>query len=489
MAPQAFTRLGDLLEGFVPVPSELAGLTITGLSLDSRQVQPGVLFAALRGAQQDGHRYIPAAAEAGAPAALVEEPVADALIPTLVVPELRHRLGEIAARLYGHPSRSLHVTAVTGTNGKTTVSQLYAQLVRGVGYACGTIGTLGASTDGRVESSLHTTPDPISLQRVLAEWAGEAVPFVSMEASSHALEQGRMAGVEVDTAVFTNLTRDHLDYHGDMQAYGDAKARLFDFPSLRVAIVNGDDPFSDALTARVQEHTKVIAFGERNDKADVRISKVVADENGLRFHLASPWGTGAMRCSLIGAFNVANVVAALVAALESGLPLDALEGALGTLSAVPGRMQPLHHAGGPLVVIDFAHTPDALQQVLATLRELCAGRLIVVFGCGGDRDRGKRPLMGAAVSAVADLAVITSDNPRSEEPRAIIRDIETGMQGEYRVCVDREDAIRTAIELGSSGDCVLIAGKGHEAFQIVGAERRPFDDAAIAREHLEGIAA
>jgi UDP-N-acetylmuramoyl-L-alanyl-D-glutamate--2,6-diaminopimelate ligase len=232
-----------------------------------------------------------------------------------------------------------------------------------------------------------------------------------------------------------------------------------------------------------------VAFSERRDSAEVRISKVEAGAGGLRFRIASPWGEAPVRCSLIGAFNVANVVAALVAALEAGLPLETLSAALENLSPVPGRMQPLRHAGAPLVVIDFAHTPDALRQVLDTLRALCAGRLIVVFGCGGDRDRGKRPLMGEAVSAVADLAVITSDNPRSEDPLAIIRDIEAGMRGAYRVCADREEAICSAIEEGAPGDCVLIAGKGHEAFQVVGDQRRPFDDAAVARQCLEGIAA
>lgn len=481
--------LAELLEGLTPVASELAALRTTGLCLDSRAATPGVLFIALRGAQHDGHRFIDQAAEAGAVAALAEEAPARTAIPAVVVPGLRQRLGTLASRFYAHPSESMHVTAVTGTNGKTTVAQLYAQLVRAVGYSCGSIGTLGASTDGRVQSSLYTTPDAIELQRTLADWVLEAVPFASMEASSHALDQGRMTGVDVDTAVFTNLTRDHLDYHGDMQAYGDAKAKLFEFPSLRAAVLNADDAFSDVLRRRVASDTKVLAFSERGEPAEVRISRVEAGARGLRFRMASPWGEATVRCSLIGAFNVANVACALIAALQAGLPLAGLIDALESLTPVPGRMQPLRHAGGPLVVVDFAHTPDALKQVLDTLRAVCAGRLIVVFGCGGDRDRGKRTLMGEAVSSVADLAVITSDNPRSEDPLAIIRDVEAGMRGDYRVCVDREAAIRVAIESGSREDCVLIAGKGHESFQIIGDQRRPFDDAAIARHCLEAIAA
>lgn len=481
--------LGELLLDIAMVPNEAASLPVSGLTLDSRSVATGNVFIALRGAENDGHRYIDDAARSGAVAAVAETAPAGAQIPVLEVRGLRQRLGVIAARFYGQPSQNLHVTAVTGTNGKTTVSQLYAQLVRGVGYACGAVGTLGASLDRSVGNSLHTTPDSIALQRILSDWAGEAVPFVSMEASSHALDQDRMNGVEVDTAVFTNLTRDHLDYHGDMQAYGDAKAKLFEFPSLRAAVLNADDPFSAELSSRIGDRIPVRTFGTPGTQADVMVSQLEVRPSGLRFRFTSPWGEGVLRTPLLGAFNAANVVAAMVAALEAGLPLDALRDALERLTPVPGRVQPLRADGAPLVVIDYAHTPDALSQVLATLRELSDGRLIAVFGCGGDRDRGKRELMARAVSRGADYAVITSDNPRSEDPEAIIADVEAGMSSDFRSCADRGEAIRCAIEMAAPGDCVLIAGKGHEAYQIIGDERRSFDDAAVARECLEALAA
>lgn len=467
----------------------LADTTISGLSLDSRQVATGDAFLALRGDRHDGHAYLADVAQTGAVVALVEHAVDDAPLDLIVVPRLRERVAALAAAFYGHPSRSLHLSAVTGTNGKTTVSQLFAQLVRACGYACGTVGTLGASLDGLPRNSAHTTPDAISLQRTLAAWADEAVPFVGMEASSHALDQGRLDSLDVDVAIFTNLTRDHLDYHGDMEAYGAAKASLFRFPTLRSIVLNADDPFSNELAARAEAGVKTLTYSATGAAADVRASRVEATVSGLRFHLASPWGSAVVRCPLIGVFNVANLLASMTAALEAGMSFEAVTQAADTLRPVPGRMEPLRRPGKPLVVVDYAHTPDALAKALLTLREQCAGRLIVVFGCGGDRDRGKRPLMAEAASRHSDFAVITSDNPRSEDPAEIIADIRTGMSGDYECREDRREAISLALAEAGSEDCVLIAGKGHEATQQIGSRTLAFSDIDVARALLDEVPA
>jgi UDP-N-acetylmuramoyl-L-alanyl-D-glutamate--2,6-diaminopimelate ligase len=480
-------RLPELLAGIAPAAP---ALTVQGLSADSRRIAAGDLFLALRGARHDGRAYLGQAAASGAVAALVEEmPGQAAPLPVCVVPELARRVGEIASRFHGEPSRALHIAAVTGTNGKTTVSQLLAQLIRAAGYECGVIGTLGAALDHRLAGAQHTTPDPVSLQATLAGWVDMAVPFVSMEASSHALDQGRMDGVEVDTALFTNLTRDHLDYHGDMQRYGAAKARLFQLPGLRTALLNSDDRFSDTLAAALPEGVACLRFALDDAGADLRLENLRCDARGLSARLVSPWGEAALRCPLLGRFNASNLAAALAAALTAGIPLDTVIGAVERLQPVPGRMEPLRERGAPLVVVDYAHTPDALAQVLAALRPQVAGRLVVVFGCGGDRDRGKRVEMARAASAGADHAVLTSDNPRSEDPLAIIRDIEQGMSGSFHSIADRAEAIASAVAGAGARDCVVIAGKGHEDYQVVGDTRLPFSDREQARLALRERAA
>lgn len=485
---QLRSSLPVLLKGMA---ADVPALDIATLCLDSRQVSKGDLFIALRGQAHDGREFLAQAASSGAVAALVEDELlaAQSPLPTVVIPGLRYRLCEIAGRHFREPSREMHLTAVTGTNGKTTVSQLFAQLVRSAGYDCGVIGTLGSSLDGGVHSSVHTTPDSIALQKILAAWAGQAVPFVSMEVSSHALDQGRLNTLDIDSAIFTNLTRDHLDYHGDMQSYGEAKARLFAFESLRTAILNADDPFSRTLAQGVSSGVSVLRYGVEDESAEVRLSNLQLSSGGLRFRFSSPWGEATLKCPLLGKFNAVNLLAALTAGLQAGLPFAAVIAAAEGLQSVPGRMEPLRVPGAPLVVIDYAHTSDALRQVLLALREQCAGSLVAVFGCGGDRDRGKRALMAEAVSAIADRAVITSDNPRSEDPLAIIVDIESSMTGDYVVCQDRAEAIRLAIESAGSKDCVLIAGKGHEDYQIIGEQRLPFSDAAVAQQALARLAA
>lgn len=491
MTPAAITTcrsLPLLLDGMADA---IPQIEVGELRLDSRELKQGDLFVALRGLVHDGREYLQQAADSGAVAALVEDELleASAPLPTIVVPDLRHRLCDIAGRYFHNPSRQMHVMAVTGTNGKTTVSQLFAQLVRGAGYDCGVIGTLGSSLDGRVKEATHTTPDSIALQKVLAAWAGRAVPFVGMEVSSHALDQSRLQGLDVDSAVFTNLTRDHLDYHGDMQSYGRAKAKLFEFESLRTAILNADDPFSKVLESAVSSDVAVLRYGIDESSADVCLSKLSLSNNGLQARFESPWGTATLKCPLLGKFNAVNLLAALTAALKAGLPFDAVMNAAANLQPVPGRMEPLRKAGGPLVVVDYAHTPDALRQVLEALREQCSGDLIAVFGCGGDRDKGKRGLMAKAVSSAADRSVITSDNPRSEAPASIIADIERSMTGDYRLCTDRAEAIAMAIASAGPDDCVLIAGKGHEDYQIIGDQRLSFSDSAVAQQALARVAA
>lgn len=509
MSASGARALRDLLRGMAdPVPD----LRVRRLCLDSRELEPGDAFIALRGAHHDARRYLPQARDAGAAVAIVEDEAFEATglspatqasatqasatparatqaLPTIAVPALRQRVGEIAARYFGQPSRRLHVAAVTGTNGKTTVSHLFAQLVRALGYECGVVGTLGASLDGAALDSVHTTPDALRLQETLAAWAHRAVPFASLEASSHALHQGRVHGVDVDTAIFTNLTRDHLDYHGDMPSYAVAKARLFEFASLRSVVLNADDEFSSFLRQRLDGAVSVLRYGLLAADAEVRARRLKTCAQGLRLAIESPWGAASVRCPLLGRFNAANLLAALSAALQAGLPFAALIAALERVEAAPGRMQALRRRGAPLVVIDYAHTPDALTQVLKALREQCRSRLIAVFGCGGDRDRGKRALMAGAVSALADYAVLTSDNPRGEDPAAIIADVEAAMTIDHRSVVDRGAAIAAAIGLAAAGDCVLIAGKGHENYQIIGTRRLAFNDCQVARQVLDGVAA
>lgn len=473
-------------------------LPVSGLSLDSRQLERGSLFLALCGADHDGRQFLTQALDAGAVAALVEDALpidAPPALPVHAVPGLRHRIGDIASRFYGHPSRSLHIAAATGTNGKTTVSQILAQLIRAAGYDCGVIGTLGSGLDDRPRDAVNTTPDALALHATLAGWVAAAVPFVSMEASSHALHQGRVGAVEVDTAIFTNLTREHLDYHGDMQAYGEAKLALFQQPGLRTAVLNAHDPFSRVIARSLPEGVTCLYYGleghslDEQVPVDLRLSALQLDAQGFSARLHSPWGRASLRCPLLGRFNAENLAAALAAALTGGLPLEAMVEAARLLVPVPGRMQPLRQDGAPLVVIDYAHTPDALAQVIAALRPQTVGRLIVVFGCGGDRDRGKRAEMARAVSAAADAAVITSDNPRTEDPMQIIADVEAGMSGEFQCQADRATAIAGSIAAAEAADTVLIAGKGHEDYQLMGGQRLPFSDVDEAQRALEAYVA
>jgi UDP-N-acetylmuramoyl-L-alanyl-D-glutamate--2,6-diaminopimelate ligase len=378
----------------------------------------------------------------------------------------------------------MYVVGITGTNGKTTTSRIIAQLVRAVGKPCGVIGTLGATLGDDVSAAANTTPDAVSLQRQLAQWQAQRVLIVSMEVSSHALAQGRVNGVEFATAIYTNLSHDHLDYHGSMDAYAEAKLRLFAQHGLRHAVINIDDPFADRVLAAVTEGVQVVTYSASGAAADVRIENAQFHTGGVRGQLHSPWGVADFSCPLPGNFNLANLAAAVAALALAGEDLLAVLDAVAVLQSVPGRMQAIPNSLDLQVIIDYAHTPHALEQVLTALRPHLGGKLVTVFGCGGDRDREKRQAMGQIACMLSDRVVVTSDNPRSEDPLHIMREIEAGCSGDYVLIADRAQAIALAVAEAAPGDCIVIAGKGHEDYQLVGDARLPFSDESQARAAL-----
>jgi UDP-N-acetylmuramoyl-L-alanyl-D-glutamate--2,6-diaminopimelate ligase len=412
---------------------------------------------------------------------------------------LRARAGIIASRVYGEPSAHLWMVGVTGTNGKTTCSQWIAQALNQCGHKAAVIGTLGYGVTRSLRPLVNTTPDAVWLHARLADFLRRGARAVSMEVSSIGLDQDRVAGVEFDVALFTNLTRDHLDYHGTMRRYRRAKLKLFECPSLTHAIVNLDDDIGGEIARKVKRRGLAVigyGFGARN--RDARRIPSVAGTNfsasaaGMQFDVRTPWGRATIKSALVGQHNASNLLGSLATLLVSDIRLKDAVATLGKLRPVPGRMQKLGGGRRPLVVVDYAHTPDALEQVLKSLRAVAAGtdaRIVCVFGCGGDRDRGKRPLMGAVASRLADSVVVTSDNPRSEDPRKIIADIRQGMRGDYTVEPDRRRAIALALQASKRGDIVLVAGKGHETYQEINGVRRPFSDVAVARTALQRRAA
>lgn len=488
-------RLDQLLQGLTDTAA-LSGIVVSGLTLNSREVRPGGAFFALAGARHHGIEFVPDAVARGAAVVLAEAPapvgVTPAAVPTVWIEGLGARVSEIAARFHGEPSRSMQVVGVTGTNGKTSTVQLVAQALDRLGQRAASIGTLGAGLVGQLNEGERTTPDAISVQDRLAEFRDAGATHVAMEVSSHALVQGRVNAVAFQVAAFTNLTRDHLDYHGSMEAYGEAKARLFAWPGLRSAVINIDDPFGAELVRRLPAGLQCVRVSANGvTGADVSADAVVTSGEGLSFHLQTPWGSRAIRSPLLGRFNVANLLTVVACLGALGQPFEAIVTALEMLAPVNGRMNRLPNAQGqPLVVVDYAHTPDALEQALIALRAHCAGRLICVFGCGGERDAGKRPLMGAIAERLADVAIVTDDNPRGEDGDAIVAQIVTGFADPARALVrrDRETAIRRALDSAGAGDVLLIAGKGHETYQEGASGKRPFDDLAVARAAMEARA-
>ncbi|TBR36976.1 MULTISPECIES: UDP-N-acetylmuramoyl-L-alanyl-D-glutamate--2,6-diaminopimelate ligase [Dyella] len=484
-------RLDQLLQGIADAPGA-GDIVVSGLTLDSRQVRAGNAFFALQGTRGHGIDFAAGAVEKGAQVVLAEAPARQA--PTLGVPvvwidNLHAQVGEIASRFYGRPSEAMHVVGVTGTNGKTSTVQLIAQGLHHLGHRVATIGTLGAGMHGHVEEGERTTPDAIHVHALMASFREQGATHVAMEVSSHALEQGRVGAVAFDTAVFTNLTRDHLDYHGSMEAYGDAKAKLFAWPTLTHAAINVDDAFGRELLGRVPSRVRTLRMSAVADLAsDVRASHIETSAEGLRFDLHTPWGSRPVQTHLIGRFNVDNMLAVIASLGALGEPFERILDAVHALHPVDGRMSRLGgHHGQPLVVVDYAHTPDALEQTLKAVRAHGEGRLICVFGCGGERDAGKRPLMGAIAERLADVAIITDDNPRGEDGDVIVANIVAGLSRPDDMLIerDRAKAIALALNMARTGDVVLIAGKGHETYQEGAQGKRPFDDLAVARAALE----
>ena len=468
------------------------GVPVTGLAVDSRKVKPDDVFLAYPGEYADGRRFIDQAIGAGAAAVLWDSRGfqwnSAWKLPNLGVPELRAHLGDIASHFHGHPSRHLWVAGVTGTNGKTSCSHWIAQSLSRLGRKTAVIGTIGSGFPGALEPALNTTPDAVTLHARLADFRMHGAEACAMEVSSHGIEQGRVGGVEFDVALFTNLSRDHLDYHKTMEDYAAAKAKLFHWPQLKHAIVNLDDRFGQQLATSI-DRSRVNVLGYGLGRGEIAGHRLDLSTHGLKLEITTPWGAAELDSPMIGGFNVSNLLGVLGVLITSDVPLrDAVE-ALSLVEPVPGRLQMVREPGAPLVVVDYAHTPDALEKALETLRSTLSseGRLHCVFGCGGDRDPGKRPLMGEVATRLADRVVITSDNPRSENPRTIIEEILAGAHPNYAIEEDRAMAILQAISGAASQDVVLIAGKGHETYQEIGGRQLPFEDAEVAREILQRL--
>ena len=474
---------------------------VAAISDDSTAVAPGTLFIAVKGLRRDGHDFVADAFRRGAVGAVIEERKLLTQLPDapclLCVPDSRQALRRVATSFYGEPSRRLRMVGITGTNGKTTTSYLIQSILAAGGVRTGLIGTVGYQIGDRQITASHTTPGLLALQQLLGRMVLEGMEAVVMEVSSHALSQGRVDGCLFDVAVFTNLTQDHLDFHGTMENYFEAKRTLFTGvadgrygKADAWAVVNGDDAWGRRLIA--DNPTRTLTYGLTRE-AGVTLEEPVVDWSGIRGTVRSARGAFPIESPLLGRYNVANILAAVGAGLALGYAPSVIQAGIRRMAQVPGRFERVETPGQPFrVIVDYAHTDDALQRLLMAVREMQPGRVIVVFGCGGDRDRGKRPKMGRVAAEWADLVIVTSDNPRTEEPRAILREVESGVTGagaagrmrSYQVIEDRRAAITQAIATAQPGDAVVIAGKGHEDYQIVGATRHPFDDRAVAREAL-----
>jgi UDP-N-acetylmuramoyl-L-alanyl-D-glutamate--2,6-diaminopimelate ligase len=500
-------RLAEIAAGFIEAP---AALEVSDVTLDSRAAGPGTLFLACRGQGRHGAQFAGEALARGASAVLYEPvPGAQELIEAGLqgvartrevfvapVPGLSRQAGIIADRFFGRPSQTLRVAGITGTNGKTTCAWLLAQALTRCNRRAAYMGTIGFGLPDALAASEHTTSDAVSVHRRLAQMRALGAAAVAMEVSSHALEQERVGGVRFHTAAFTNLTRDHLDYHGTMAAYGAAKARLLEWPGLGIRVINVDDEFGARLAGQpcaaqlVTTSRTSGAFAAPPGAKWVRTARVQAIASGLALEVQSSWGAAMLQVPLIGDFNADNTLTVLAVLLAWDVPLAQAAAALQGCRAAPGRMEAFGGSeGAPLAIVDYAHTPDALAKALRAARGHCRGRLRVVFGCGGDRDPGKRPMMGRLAAELADESVVTDDNPRSEPPEKIVREIVAGFPPDAAVRVehDRALAIRATLERSGPLDVVLIAGKGHEEYQIHGSERRPFSDQSVARAALEAM--
>lgn len=503
--------LSDLLQGLElqRVCGDLRR-PIHGLSYDSRQIKEGDLFVAIRGKHSDGHQFIGEAVRRGASAVIVEDLPENGVATTFVqVSDSRKILTRIAPRFYDYPARTLKLIGVTGTNGKTTTTLLLESILKQAGHGVGVIGTLGYRWADVTKPGVMTTPDASDLQKLFHEMGQDGISHVVMEVSSHALALGRVADCAFSAGVFTNLSQDHLDFHKTIEDYFEAKSLLFTKhlhieESASVAVINADDPYGVRLSKEVEKNLwsySVSALSSAQGRAGVRVKHAELDASGIRAELATPHGGLKLRSPLLGRLNLYNILAAATTALALGISKDAVSEGIEALHSVDGRLQRVPTSTGFDVVVDYAHTPDAMEKSLSCLRELTQGRLWVVFGCGGDRDRGKRPLMGKVAAQLGDLVILTSDNPRSESPEAIIGDIEAGVravglspldfrhlgseENGYIVEVNRKQAIQLALSGARPGDMIFIGGKGHETYQIIGNRRFSFDDRQVVREHLE----
>jgi len=465
-------------------------LLIRELALDSRKVRAGDLFLAIPGGKVDGRNHIADALQRGAAAVAYEVEGATVLpitdVPLIPVKGLAAQLSDIAGRFYGDPSRHLNLVGVTGTNGKTSVSQLIAQALDLLGQHCGILGTLGTGFYGALQSGVLTTPDPIAVQASLADLKKAGAKAVAMEVSSHGLHQGRVTALAFDVAVLTNLSRDHLDYHGTMEAYGAAKAKLFGWADLSCRVINIDDEFGRQLASEKHE-SRLVTYSQEDPSAYLYCRDAQFSDEGVRATLVTPQGEHHLRGALLGRFNLSNLLAAIGALLGLDYPLDEILRVLPQLEGPAGRMQRLGGGARPLVVVDYAHTPDALEKVLLALRPHAKGQLLCLFGCGGDRDRGKRPLMAEVVERLADVALVTDDNPRSETPSRIFDDIRAGFVAadKVRFVAGRGLAIAELIAGASADDVIVLAGKGHEDYQEINGQRHDFSDLVEATKALD----
>jgi len=498
-------QLSYLLNNIVAVP-EQADRLISGLAQDSRLVKPGDLFFARSGTQKDGREFVAAAIKQGAVAVLVEEQETASkvndettVVPIFPVKDLAKLIGVIAARFYNDPSNHLKVIGITGTNGKTSCSHFIAQALQLEDKPCGIIGTLGNGLYGQLQHTDLTTPDAITLQKLFAEFQTNGTKYVAMEVASHGLVQGRVSGTHFNIAVFTNLTRDHLDYHGSIANYAAAKRTLFTQPGLGCAVLNADDKYGAEWLTELKPILPVYSYSlnpplpqqqELNGIAKTYVHHAQLDSSGITASIHTPWGDGVLHNPhLTGRFNLSNLLAVVTVLGILGLSLEVILARMAQLRGVPGRMETFGGGNKPLVIVDFAHTPDALEQVLKALGEYKQGLLWCVFGCGGDRDRGKRPLMAKVAEQYADRLIITDDNPRQEDPKQIVAEIYAGLTDPGKAVIehDRRRAIAHAISCAQADDVILIAGKGHETYQIIGKEKEPFNDALEVQKLLTEI--
>ncbi|OED40188.1 UDP-N-acetylmuramoyl-L-alanyl-D-glutamate--2,6-diaminopimelate ligase [Endozoicomonas sp. (ex Bugula neritina AB1)] len=467
---------------------------ITDLTFDNRRIVGGELFIAIPGFNTDGRDYIADACKRGAMAVLAEGegdyplPVSCMDAPVIRVDNLQKRVGVLANRYYRQPSEDVKVIGVTGTNGKTSCCWFISQIMEKLGVSCAVMGTVGKGIPGRLSSSLNTTADVLSTHAFLAELVEQQVSSLAMEVSSHGLDQGRVDGVFFEVALFTHISRDHLDYHGSLEAYAQAKARLFSHGQYHHAVIGKDDDFYELMRSACNDQSKVVTWSLEDASADVYASDIKVLHQGFKAQVHTPWGQGEMNTSQLGRFSLENLLAVIASLGIQGFDIQAVLDIVPTLETVPGRMQRFGGGDQPLVLVDYAHTPDAINSVLTALREHGAARLGCIYGCGGDRDRGKRPLMTKAALSGADFVVLTSDNPRSESPQMIIDDALMGIdstdQKRLTIVVDRAQAIASTIATAKSGDILVVAGKGHEDYQEVHGKRHYFDDREQVREAL-----